>query len=1331
VGTTAGAAEHELERLREMFQQAPGAMAILRGATHVIEMANAAYLELVGERDVVGRPVAEAMPELAEQGFITLLERVFDSGEAHVGKAVPVALRRGRSGALEERVLDFVYQPLTNSAGRVTGIFVEAADVTDRVRAEAALRQSEERYRYAFDTAAVSLWEEDCTDLVALIDRLRAEGVRDFRAHFERHPELVREAVELVRVREVNQEAVRAFGARTKDELKASLGRTFTESSFDVFKEELVALAEGRTSFAAETELCTLDGTPRRFHVASKFPTSNEALDRVLITLVDITARARTEQALRDSEERYRAFVANSSEAIWRYELAEQLDVSLPPDEQIEHVYRHARLAELNDAMARMYGLERAEQLIGARIEDTLPRSDPASLAFLRRLVESGFAVRDMDSTEKNAAGETRRFANTMIPVFEGGKLVRVWGVQRDITERTRTQEALTASEDRLRSMFAQTLSGIAETDLQGRFLRVNPRYCEITGRSEAELLALKMQDITHPEDLPRNLEHFAALVRSESLGFQIEKRYVRPDDSVVWVHNSVALVRDAHGRPQSTVAIALDISASRAIEEALRQSDTRFRRLIETAPIGIAISEPNGAVLRANDALLEILGYGREDLDRGTVDWQRFTPPEYLSRDLEHMAALRRGESPPPFEKELIRRDGSRVSVLIVARFLPGEGERMVAYALDITARKRAEAALRTTERRLSRLFETNLLGVLYFDLEGGVQEANDEFLRIVGFERADLADGLIDWARMTPQELKAQDARAVAELRRAGSHVPIEKQYVRKDGSRVSVLVGSAMIEGDNGVGFVLDLTASKRAEAAVRESEARLRSVIDNMTGFVAMLDCDGTLLEVGEPALRVGGLRREDVIGCKFWECGWWLHDPDQQRRIEQWVAAAAQGATIREDVTARIAGDGRLTVDFMLAPVKAPDGSVTHVIPSGIDISFRKRMEMALREAAYALRDADRRKDEFLATLAHELRNPLAPIRNAVQLLKLAPEAAAQARDIIERQVQHMVRLVDDLLDVSRITLGQVNLKREELTLGAVLSEALDAARPAIEAAGHSLHVDLPGEPLLLEGDATRLSQVFQNLLDNATKYTPRGGGISVSVQRHGAEAIVSVRDTGVGIPSEMQGRIFELFTRSHPEGDVKIAGLGVGLALSRQLVELHGGRMHVASEGAGRGATFSVHLPLLAAGAAATPAEGQPKPPAGSSDRRILVVDDNRDAASSLAMLLELSGCSVSVAFSGPQALEMFEHVEPDTVVLDIGMPGMDGYEVARRLRADARGRDVLLVALTGWGQEEDKRRAIAAGFDEHLTKPVDPAHLSALLRARADSSAPAPRRPA
>ena len=384
--------------------------------------------------------------------------------------------------------------------------------------------------------------------------------------------------------------------------------------------------------------------------------------------------------------------------------------------------------------------------------------------------------------------------------------------------------------------------------------------------------------------------------------------------------------------------------------------------------------------------------------------------------------------------------------------------------------------------------------------------------------------------------------------------------------------------------------------------------------------------------------------------------------------------------------------------------------------------FAERTWLALERARseHEVRDANRRKDEFLATLAHELRNPLAPMRSAAQLLRMpgiGESKARSAREIIERQIQHMVRLIDDLMDVSRITLGQVNLRYEKVNLGTVITDALDASRPAIEAGGHTLDVHLPTAPLYVEGDGTRLSQVFQNLLNNAAKYTPAGGRIALYAARHGRQVFVSVRDTGVGIPKEVRERVFDLFTRLDPSESIKVSGLGIGLALAKQLVELHNGRIEVHSEGAGQGSEFTVVLPIILPNLQPSPvASNEISDSSNATERRVLIVDDNRDAAESLAMLLQTSGCEASVAFSGPEALELLESTTPEIVLLDIGMPGMDGYEVARRIRSTAKGEHVFLVALTGWGQAEDKRRAAEAGFDEHVTKPVDPALLGELL---------------
>jgi signal transduction histidine kinase len=361
------------------------------------------------------------------------------------------------------------------------------------------------------------------------------------------------------------------------------------------------------------------------------------------------------------------------------------------------------------------------------------------------------------------------------------------------------------------------------------------------------------------------------------------------------------------------------------------------------------------------------------------------------------------------------------------------------------------------------------------------------------------------------------------------------------------------------------------------------------------------------------------------------------------------------------------------------------------------------------EAEEALRHADRRKDEFLATLAHELRNPLAPISNAVHLLR-RPDGRRSADRMVEmvgRQVRQIVRLVDDLMDFSRITQGKLELRREALPLAEVLSMAVETSMPAIEAGRHELAVSLPEETLMLDADKVRLTQVFGNMLNNAAKYTDRGGRIWVGAWREGGEVVVSVRDTGIGIAPEQLPQVFEMFAQAHRDSARGQSGLGIGLTMVKRLIELHGGSVEARSEGPGKGSEFIVRLPL--AQAPSLPAHGEDGG-AGLllAGRRVLVVDDNGDAAESLALLLHTVGAEVRTAHDGPAGLAQAGEFRPHAVLLDLGMPGMDGFEVARRLRADPAQAGLLIVALTGWGQEEDRRRTRASGFDHHLTKPVD-----------------------
>jgi CheY-like chemotaxis protein len=376
-----------------------------------------------------------------------------------------------------------------------------------------------------------------------------------------------------------------------------------------------------------------------------------------------------------------------------------------------------------------------------------------------------------------------------------------------------------------------------------------------------------------------------------------------------------------------------------------------------------------------------------------------------------------------------------------------------------------------------------------------------------------------------------------------------------------------------------------------------------------------------------------------------------------------------------------------------------------------DITERKHAESDLREA-------DRRKDEFLATLAHELRNPLAPIRNSLHIFRLAgvqDPTVARVTEMMERQVGHMVRMVDDLLEVSRISRGKIELRRERVELASVLRNAVDTSLPLIEAAKHRLHVHVPDDPLMMDADPVRLAQVFANLLNNAAKYTAEGGEITVRVHVEAGMAVVCVKDNGEGIPPQMLNRVFNMFTQVDT-GSRAQGGLGIGLTLARTLVHLHGGTIEAFSEGKGEGCEFVVRLPLAVA-QDVTEAPAKAAPPLRL--RRVLVVDDNTDAADSLGLLLHFLGAEVKVVHDGSSALEAMKTFNPAVVLLDLGMPGMNGLEVARRMREDPACRETTLVALTGWGQREDRRRTHDAGFDYHLVKPADVSTLQSILSLR------------
>ncbi|HZP13855.1 MAG TPA: PAS domain S-box protein [Nevskiaceae bacterium] len=542
-----------------------------------------------------------------------------------------------------------------------------------------------------------------------------------------------------------------------------------------------------------------------------------------------------------------------------------------------------------------------------------------------------------------------------------------------------------------------------------------------------------------------------------------------------------------------------------------------------------------------------------------------------------------------------------------------------------------------------------------------------------------------------------------------------------VRKDGTMFWANVVITALKDPSGKlrGFskiTRDLTERRRHEEALRESEERFRLLVDGVRDYaIFMLDPTGEIASWNSGATNTTGYRANEVIGRNF---DLLFRSEDSAANRPQALLDVARLEGRAEDEGWRVRKDGSLFwANTVVTALRDASNSLRGFAMITRDLTERRRME--------TLEESERQATNFLAMLAHELRNPLAPIRNAVAVMKtpgINPSSSAFALDVIDRQALHMSRLVDDLLDVSRITTGKIVLKKEPIDLSLALGQAIETSKPAIAAFSHQLRYTPATTPLAVEGDLTRLIQVFTNLLDNAAKYTPRGGIITVTSEQIGAEAVVKVQDTGTGIPATLLPRVFDLFV----QGDRSLArsegGLGIGLALARRLVQMHGGLIEAQSAGAGYGATFIVRIPLVQAVSSLPLGSVKPTLPSAVS-RKILVVDDNRDAAQTLCAYLQGSGNSVRVAFDGPSAFALASEFQPDVVLLDIGLPGMSGYEVAALLRAEPRFKDTVLVAVTGYGREADRDRAQQSGFNHHFTKPVDPAAILAAI-------GPAPPRP-
>ena len=643
----------------------------------------------------------------------------------------------------------------------------------------------------------------------------------------------------------------------------------------------------------------------------------------------------------------------------------------------------------------------------------------------------------------------------------------------------------------------------------------------------------------------------------------------------------------------------------------------------------------------------------------------------------------------------------------------------------------QKAEAALRESEERYRTLFDLGPVAIYSCLTSGVIDHFNrraeelwgrapaqgDSLERFCGSLKLFRLDGTLMPHEQCP--MAEVLSGKIAEVN--DEEVLIE----RPDGSRVAVIVNIRPLRNRRGevtgaINCFYDITERKRTEATVRDSQSRFEAIFEASPVGMYLVDAELRIRLVSRTARPAFGNIGE-LIGRDFVEVIHILWPPEcadgMVARFRHTLKTGEPHIAI-EFSEVRYDRKVREYYDWQIRRIALPNGQYG-VVCYFIDVSERMKLSDDLRHYAATMVEADRHKNEFLAMLAHELRNPLAPISNALQIIRLAPGDAQSVRgaaEMMERQVGQMVRLVDDLLDVNRISRGTIELRRERVELASVVCHAVEASRPAMESAEQALTITLPPQPIYLNADQTRLAQVMGNLLNNANKYTDKGGRIGLTVECEGEQAVIRVRDNGIGIAADELPHIFDMFSQVDTSLKRSVGGLGIGLALVKNLVEMHGGTVEVYSTGVGQGSEFVVRLPIIEQLDTAHPLPPEPtvSAPTTTTGHRILVVDDNRLSADSMAKLLQLTGNETHTAYDGFEAVAAAATFRPDVVLLDIGLPKLNGYEAARKIREQPWGQTMVLVALTGWGQDEDRQKSKEAGFNGHIVKPVE---LTALMK--------------
>lgn len=867
------------------------------------------------------------------------------------------------------------------------------------------------------------------------------------------------------------------------------------------------------------------------------------------------------------------------------------------------------------------------------------------------------------------------------------------------------------AESNRFRSdILGKVSDAVIAVDEEQRVIYINAAAERQYGVTASQSLGHTLSEIVENRWLTPEAEAEALKTLAETGQWTGRNVHVKRDGSVIHVETSVSCLFAQDGSPAGRLGVIRDITKSNAAEEALRENQARLQLTLESAKIGDW--ELDLVTDKAKRSLLHdrIFGYREPVAQWG---FKQFIHHVHRDDRAEIQRLFREAVEQVrdwQFDCRIIWPNGSIRWIhahASIFRDAIGKPSRMLGVVFDITERKQAEKTLRENEALFSTIIDQAPGGVYVVDDRFRMMRANalaqPTFTAAEPLMGRDFAEVLrILWGPDQGKQLidifwhTLETGEPYAASRFTGHRHDLgEKKSYDWEIRRITLPNGHYGV-----VCYFSDVTEQRQLEEALRESEQRATDIVQSISdGFVTMdTDWHITYLSAkGAEMLWPLEKAAANMVGKNHWD-----------------EFPHTLGGPIEENYRRAMRDKTPVQFEIFYTPLDAWLEIRAYPSSSGLsvyflDISKRKEAEKALAEKAAALVMADRSKDEFLAMLAHELRNPLAPLRNATEILRspaAGPGERELAQDMMARQIENMSRMIDDLLDVSRITEGKIELHKKPLALQAILTNAAEVARRSCMSNRQKLLVSLPEEPVFINGDATRLEQIFSNLLMNACKYSGTGSEISLMAEPVVEdEVIVRVSDNGIGMDSELLPRIFDLFVQSSRSLDRSHGGLGIGLTIVSRLVKLHGGTVEARSEGLGHGTEFIVRLPLHHPPAVAAP-DAVPREPARSL--RILVVDDNKDAAETMAMLQELRGHVTRVAHTGPDAVAITTAFLPEVILLDIGLPGMDGYEVARKIRTMPEMKSTFLVALTGYGTDEDRQQAKAAGFDEHLAKPAD-----------------------